>query len=57
MSEEIDEEKKKKKEIEVIQGNGKELNISPVYDHIKMDKPENTINKEEIVIPKKKSKK
>lgn len=57
MSEEIEEEKKKKKEIEVIQGNGKELNISPVYDHIKMDKPENTINKEEIVIPKKKSKK
>ena len=52
---EKNEEEKKKKDIEVVQGNGSDLNISPVYNHIKMDKTDNNTNKKEkIVIPKKK---
>ena len=40
--------------LEIVEGNGKDLNISPVYDHIKMDKTSNTTDKKEkIVIPKK----
>lgn len=42
-----------KKEIKVVNGDGKELNISPVYEHIKSDKvPENDNKKKNIVIPK-----
>ena len=41
-----------KKEIEVITGNGKDLNISPVYDHIKIDTNNNREKKKDIVIPK-----
>ena len=45
-------EKKEKKEIEVIAGNGKDLNISTVYDHIKIDKNQETdTKKKNIVIP------
>ena len=52
---ENNEDEKNKKDIEVIQGNGSDLDISPVYDHIKMDKTDNNTNrKEKIVIPKKK---
>ncbi len=51
----MDEEEEKKKDIEVVNGNGENLDISPVYDHIKLDKPEKKIDKDEkIVIPKKK---
>lgn len=40
------------KKIEIITGNGKELDISPVYDHIATDKPKSTKKvKKEIVIP------
>ncbi len=42
----------KPKKIEVISGNGKELDISPVYDHISTDKPKSTKKiKQNIVIP------
>ena len=42
-----------KKEIEVVNGNGQELNISPVYDHIKSDDvPDDSNKKKNIVIPK-----
>lgn len=42
-----------KKEIEVISGDGKDLNISPVYEHIKSDNVKNDDNKKNnIVIPK-----
>ena len=45
-----------KKEIEVISGDGKDLNISPVYEHIKSDNVPNSDNKKkDIVIPKGKS--
>ncbi len=50
MSEENEEEKK---DIEVIKGDGTDLEISPVYDHIKMDKSNPKPNKnQKIVIPK-----
>lgn len=42
---------KRKKEIEVVTGDGEELNISPVYDHIKTD-THRTHPKKGIVIPK-----
>ena len=40
------------KELEVVSGTGKELDISPVYDHIKLDKPSNVDKKQEIIVPK-----
>jgi len=43
------------KKIEVINGNGDDLEISPVYDHLDIEKP-NTEKKKEIVIPKEKKK-
>ncbi len=46
------EEKKEKKDIEVITGDGDNLDISPVYDHIKIDKPDiNRDRKKQIIIP------
>ena len=49
------EEEEKKKELEIVAGDGKDLDISPVYDHIKMDKSNNnTDKKQKIIIPKKK---
>ena len=41
------------RKIEVVNGNGDDLEISPVYDHLDIEKP-NTEKKKEIVIPKKK---
>lgn len=53
----MNENKEEKKKIEVITGDGKNLNISPVYEHIKSDiKPDNN-KKKNIVIPKGNSKK
>ena len=48
----MDEEEEKKKEIDVISGDGSEIEISPVYDHIILDKPNKNEKKEHIVIPK-----
>ena len=39
-------------EIEVVSGTGEELDISPVYDHIKLDKHINVNKDKGIVIPK-----
>lgn len=44
------------RKIEVVNGNGDDLEISPVYDHLDIEKP-NTEKKKEIVIPKEKKKK
>jgi len=44
------------KKIEIISGNGKNLNISPVYDHINIEKPKDEKEKKKIVIPKEKKK-
>jgi len=49
---------KNSKKIEVVSGNGKDLNISEVSTHISTLKPKSKNNngiKQEIVIPKKKS--
>lgn len=43
----------KEKKIEVITGNG-DLDISPVYDHIDIQKPKDDKTKRNIVIPKEK---
>lgn len=41
-----------KKEIEVVNGDGKDLDISPVYEHIKSDNVPGDDKKKDIVIPK-----
>ena len=50
---EINKENKEKK-IEVVIGDGKNLNISPAYDHIDIEKPKEEKEKKDIVIPKEK---
>lgn len=43
------------KDIKIVSGNGKDLNISPVYDNLDIAKPEEETNtKKNIVIPKEK---
>ena len=49
--------KDEKKDMEVIQGDGKNLDISPVYDHVIMDKPLTSKTGKKIIIPKEKKKK
>lgn len=43
-----------KKEIEIVNGDGSEIEISPVYDHIILDKPKKNEKKGNIIIPKEK---
>jgi len=50
----MDENKPKK--IEVVSGNGEDLNISPVYDHIDIERPKEEKEKKRIVIPEEKKK-
>ena len=46
------EEKQEKKQIEVVSGDGSNLNISPVYEHINAAKPKSKDKKpQNIVIP------
>ena len=42
-----------KRKIEVVPGDG-DLEISPVYEHIEIQKPKNDERKENIVIPEEK---
>lgn len=52
--ENVDNEKledEKDNNIEVVNGDGTELDISPVYDHLNVEKP-NTDKKKGIVVPK-----
>ena len=42
---------KNNKKIEIVNGNGKDLNISPVYDHIDIQKPKEEKEKKKIIIP------
>ena len=42
-----------KKKIEVVTGNGKDLDISPVYQHLEVEKPKEE-KKEKIIIPEEK---
>lgn len=49
--------KPKKKEMEVVTGDGKDLDISPVYDHLVMDRPVSSEKKKDVIIPKEKKQK
>ena len=40
------------KKIEIVSGNGKDLNISPVYNHIDIEKPSKEKENKKIIIPK-----
>lgn len=41
-----------KKDIEIISGDGSDLNISPVYNNLDIEKPEEDTNtKKNVVIP------
>ena len=42
---------KDNKKIEIISGNGNDLDISPVYDHIDIEKPKEEKEKKKIIIP------
>lgn len=42
-----------KRKIEIITGDGKDLEISPVYEHLEVEKPKDE-KKENIVIPEEK---
>ena len=44
----------KDKRIEVVPGDGKDLDISPVYQHLEVEKPIEDKKKENIIIPKEK---
>ena len=44
-------EKSPKKKIEIVSGDGKGLDISPVYNHIDIEKPKNEKEKKNIIIP------
>ena len=47
-----------KKNLEVVSGDGSDLNISPVYEHLNAAKPKSAREKPKyIVIPKEKEKK
>ena len=48
----MDENEEEKRDIDVISGDGSEIDISPVYDHVILDKPNKNEKKEKIVIPK-----
>jgi len=43
-----------KKKIEIITGDGKDLDISPVYQHLEVEKPKEEKKKENIIIPEEK---
>lgn len=47
-------DEKEPKKIEIVSGEGKDLNISPVYDHIDIEKPKQKDDRRGIVIPKEK---
>ena len=46
----------KQKKIEIVSGNGKDLDISPVYDHIDIERPKEYKEKKKIIIPPEKKK-
>ena len=48
----MDENEEEKRDIDVISGDGSEIDISPVYDHVILDKPNKNKKKDKIVIPK-----
>ena len=54
-----EEEKNEKKEIEVVNGDGSEIEVSPVFEHLNAVKPktkDKEEKKEKIIIPEVKKK-
>lgn len=47
----MSDEKKPEKKIEIVSGDGKDLKISPVYEHLEIEKPKKK-EKQEVIIPK-----
>lgn len=47
-------EKNEKKEIKIVSGDGDGLNISPVREHIDIEKPQEKPKKDNIIIPEEK---
>ncbi len=45
---------KENKKIKIVDGDGSNLDISPVYDHIKDVTPKPKTNKKNIIVPKEK---
>ena len=45
-----------KKDIKIVSGDGKDLEISPVYEHLNTVKPKTQKQKKQIVIPEEKKK-
>ena len=43
-----------KKKIKEVTGDGKDLDISPVYEHLEVEKPKDNQKHENIIIPKEK---
>ncbi len=56
LDENIENENKnsEKKEIKIVSGDGDGLNISPVREHINIEKPHEKPNKDKIIIPEEK---
>lgn len=47
-------DEKNSKEIEIVPGDQKDLNISPVYDNINIERPKEEKEKRNIIIPEEK---
>lgn len=47
----------KQKKIKIIPGKGENINISEIKEHLDLEKPQDDVDKDKIIIPKKKSKK
>lgn len=44
------------KQIKIVNGDGKDLEISPVYKHLSIEKPKTKEEKKKIIIPEEKKK-
>ena len=51
-----EESKDEKIEIEIVKGDGSELDVSPVFEHLNAVKPKKEDKKKKIIIPKVKKK-
>lgn len=47
-------DEKNPKKIEVVNGDGKDLDISPVYDHIDIENPRKNKENKKIIVPEEK---
>ncbi len=41
----------KSKKIKIVSGDGKDINISDIKEHLDIEKPEKKVEKEKIIIP------